>query len=414
MAGGVLDSALASLATFEIGYVAVRYLDPIVLGGYALCFRALFLAGNFPSQLIYTPIEAKVVDFHQIDRLNLLVRTTRRGLLPAILSALAVSLWIFAVPDTVPSPAVWALTITAIPSAFLSPVQDHVRRMLHSGGATWWAVGVSTIQVCIVTGYILIFLEFELDIVWIPFGALAAANLISLLFGVGVASWVSRHRTLDVKFSLKKLLRPGSWLLATGLITGLGAFLVGVLVARLASIEALGYAEGARVVSQPLIVLALGLTWVLGPRSMEAARRQRREKALHISRMYRWVLGVIAVGYLMVFGLEWNLNPFHVLLPNAYEIAGLVAAMILANLVFLWPQPERRELIGVERTVNLTKVEAVGNVIRTAIGATAGQIGAFAVPGGLFALGIARWFGYRTGLRAHYHRNHGDANKMVG
>jgi hypothetical protein len=74
-------------------------------------------------------------------------------------------------------------------------------------------------------------------------------------------------------------MRSGRWLLAIEAITARATFLASVIVSRLDTPQALGYAEAARIVGQPIFVLAVGLSAVLNPRAMEAGAYRDRAAA---------------------------------------------------------------------------------------------------------------------------------------
>src|SRR5215210_6370062 len=120
-----------------------------------------------------------------------------------------------------------------------------------------------------VTGGIWVLTSAGADVWWIPFGALAFANVLSLTFGLVAAGRMTKPVQSPVSF--RSVMRSGRWLLLVGLLPTGSAFLAAVLVSRFSSTETLGYAEAARVLGQPILVLALGISASLGPRSMEAA-----------------------------------------------------------------------------------------------------------------------------------------------
>jgi O-antigen/teichoic acid export membrane protein len=89
------------------------------------------------------------------------------------------------------------------------------------------------------------------------------------------------------------LMRSGRWLLAIEAITAGATFLASVIVTRLDTPEALGYAEAARIVGQPIFVLAVGLSAVLNPRAMEAGASRDRTAARHVARPYALLLAIV-------------------------------------------------------------------------------------------------------------------------
>ena len=57
------------------------------------------------------------------------------GMGPAFAAAVAMVLWTLLAPPSVPPTVVTALSVTGMLTAFISPIQDHVRFMLHIGRA---------------------------------------------------------------------------------------------------------------------------------------------------------------------------------------------------------------------------------------------------------------------------------------
>lgn len=412
MLAGLLDAGFASLATFAIGIYAVRVLDPTALGGYALAYQAIFLVGIIPANLVFVPVEIRVVEHPPAHRLGHLRRALVLGTGPSLLSALAILLWIPIAPPEIPSTAVVALTVTAIATAALSPMQDHVRRMLHSGGESWTAATVSGAQLA-ASGAALAFLHFsEVHPTWIPFGALAIANACSLLVGLVGARRVARPIDAEApEYRFLELARAGSWLVGGGLLNPATGFVSAALVSRLASAAALGYAEAARVVAQPVWVLAVGISSVLGPRSMEAAQAGRQDQAKSVRRGY--LLPVLGFGALNLawFGSDWVLNPLSWLLPAAYAVPWLVAASILAQVLSATIFPYRSELLGARKEATYTRIEVVASVVRTAVSASASILRAFAIPLGVLAVWIVRWFAIRRALVPIYREERGSVER---
>ena len=404
MLAGLLDAGLASLATFTIGIYAVRVLDPTLLGGYALTYQAIFLVGIIPANLVFVPVEIRVVEHPPRDRLGHLGRALWMGVPASLLAALAVAAWVPIAPPEIPSDAVLALTLTGIATAALSPVQDHVRRMLHSGGESWPAAIVSGTQFVFAVAGLGALHEAGVAATWIPFGALAIANTFSLAAGLIAARRGARNARdgADPDYGFGDLARGGSWLVGGGLLNPATGFVSAALVSRLASAAALGYAEAARVVAQPVWVLAVGLSSVLGPRSMEAARERRIDRTRPVRRAY--LLPIVAFGLVNLgwFGFDWALNPLGWLLPAAYAIPGLVAVSIFAQLLASTIFPYRSELLGARKEATYTRIEVVASVARTITSTSAVVVRAFAIPLGIIAVWIVRWIGIRRALRSVY------------
>lgn len=402
---GVLDAGLSSLATFVIGLYAARYLPPTILGGYALVFSAFMLMTKIPAQLLFKPAEIEIVSFPSPTRLRFLWQTVALGSLPVALSALAIAAWVFVAPPGIPVDVIVGLTCTAVLAAIVSPVQDHVRRMLHMGDGSWYAAAVSAVQLVGAAAGIAVLVNLEVPRSWVPFGALAVANILSLVAGFVLARG-PHEPSAETRLRFGELASAGRWLLLIGLMPLAAGFAAGILVSHLAGAAALGYAEAARVLGQPPFVLSVGLGAVLGPRSMEAARLGRLTEARHLSRMYTLVTLLCGLPYLALVGFAWEWNPAHRLLPNAYAITGLVSATILGNMLIGMDWPYRSELLGAGRAMSLARLEGAANIARTGVATTAAATGAFAIPAGLVTLAAVRSLGYRVALRSVWQGRH--------
>jgi O-antigen/teichoic acid export membrane protein len=404
MSGGVVDAGLASLASFLCGAYASRFLEPVILGAYALAFRAFVVASILPAQLIFSPSEVAATRHAEPIRLQFISRTLRRGL-PAVLSASAlVALWPLVWPAGTARSAIVALNVTAILCTFLSPVQDHVRRMLHIGGSSWRAAIVSvahlaTVMLVLIPAVIWARL---IPVWWIPLGALAIANLVSLIVGLRLAGRRRGVPPAELDQNPRELLRSGRWLLAVGILPSGTAFLTGAVVSHLGSAAAMGYAEAARIIGQPLLVLSTGLNSVLGPRSIEAVQKGDVAHAHRIARGFSSAMLLTGGAYLLIAGSAWWGNPLAHLLPQAYAIDGLVALTITAHLANSLVFPERSQLLARRKERFLARVELSGNALRFAIAFAARALGAMALPAGLLALGMVRWWALRREVRMMY------------
>jgi hypothetical protein len=308
--------------------------------------------------------------------------------------------WLAFAPP-LPGQVLLGLTITGMATAFLSPLQDHVRRMLHIAGRSAQAATVSGVQLMIVLGMLLLLSWAGAPPWWIPFGALAVANLASAVTGLGMASR-SWGGEMAQPPGTTALLRRGHWLLASELVPYGSAFVVSVLVTHLAGAAMLGYAEAARVVGQPILVLAAGLAAAFAPRSLQAAQTRHLVDARRVSRVFATFVPLAGLFYLGWVGWTWWGNPLTWLVPTAYTLNGLVVATVAANICVAVTSPLRSELVGAGRERSLVQVEALGGGVRVAIASLAGTLGALAVPLGLIALALSRWVGCQLLLRTHY------------
>ncbi|HEX6536600.1 MAG TPA: hypothetical protein VF041_18585 [Gemmatimonadaceae bacterium] len=401
VAAGVLDAALSSLASFAVGLYAARLLDPVQLGAYALAFTAYGLAVTVPAQLTFTPLEIAAVSYQQPVRLRFIRRSLVLGGLSTLLPALAIPGWMLFAPRAIPIEVAVGLSVTAVATAIVSPPQDHLRRMLHIAGVSWCATVVSVVQLVVVaTGLVALRLG-GAPPWWAPFGALALANLVSLITGLVLARR-REHAAAVPAIRITDVMRSGRWMLLTSLVPTGAAFIASVIAAHIAGAAILGHAEVARLSGQPVMVLAIGLAATLGPGIVAAAQAREPRRARRVTTGFVAVIAVAAGAYLALVGGRWRWNPLAWLLPNAYTIPGLVAVTILANVTHGISYPARVEALGAGKEVALTKVELVGNAVRVAIAGAAGVLGAFVIPLGILVVGVVRWLGCRVVLRSHY------------
>jgi O-antigen/teichoic acid export membrane protein len=402
VSAGVVDSGLASLATFLVGIAAVRYLDPVSLGGYALTFSAFSLAAVVPAQMLFLPAQVATVALPKDQRLPVLKESLVLGLVPALVPALAVYLCVLAMPADVSAEVRDALLWTAAVCSFLSPIQDHLRRMLHIGGRSWMAALLSLVQLAVSGIAIASMLYAEVPGWWIPFGALSIANLASLAVGLVLLRHELGRGMLGRHLALPELLRSGRWLLLKGLAGPAAGFAAAVIVSHVAGAVALGYAEGARIVGRPVLVFTTGFAAVLGPQSVEAGQKRDRLMGHQVSRTYHGLIGVGALFYFSIAGFDVPWNPLAYLIPNAYEITGLAALTLIATTLSCTLFPQRSELLGGRRAAALARIEVLSSLPKLLIAASASVTLAFAIPLGLLAQALFRWDGYRRELRKMY------------
>jgi hypothetical protein len=179
-----------------------------------------------------------------------------------------------------------------------------------------------------------------------------------------------------------------------GLLDAGTTFAVAAVVLRIAGAAALGYAEAARIAANPVMVLAWGLSAVLGPRSVRAGRELNAEQARHISRTFAGILAAVGAASLALFTADWGGNPMAWLLPNAYVLPGLAGFSILAYLANGFGYPFWWELLGGRLERSIAKAEIRASVVRTLLAGSAEFTHAYAVPLSLFGFGVARLVGF--------------------
>ena len=390
LSAGLVDSGLASLATFAVGVYAARTLDAAGLGVFALHFAAFTLVATLSHQGVFIPMEA--VAARSDAGLRLLRRSLSTVWLPVLASPAVVLLPVLAAPAS--RAPLMGLTAAAV--AVFSPVQDHVRRMLHLDQRSSVAASVSTVQLLVVVGS-LWSLHGTAPAEAVPFLALAVANLVSLTVGMSLTWGILRgegRRSFDNPIPrLGDLLSSGRWLLGAQLASAAGTFIAASLVGRLGSLEALGFADAARIVARPVLVLTTGMTAVLGPRLMRAAGRRADQDGRAIGRTYRFAVAVTVAGYVAVFGWAHPFNPLSTLVPLAYGLPLLVAATVVANGLMGWVLPPRFEAIGSGRATGLLPVDLLAGVAQVTVGALSGWLHAFALPLSHAAFALVRQSG---------------------
>jgi O-antigen/teichoic acid export membrane protein len=397
---GLLDAGLASLASFVVGVYAARFLPASELGAYALFFTAFLLAAVVPAQLILTPAEIAAVGVARGERVGLLRQSWRLAGPSAVIAACLASA-AACLGANVPARSLMALAITTAACSVVSPVQDHVRRTLHLAGFSWRAGLVSLVQLSAVVASLAVFHEAGVPELWRPFGALALANAVSLSVGV-ILVWREVHASSLPRYEARALMGSGRWLLVLELATTAATFLSSVLIIRLANAEALGHAEAARIVAQPMFVLMVGLLAVLGPRSMEAGAARDYQRARSIARPFTVLLVAAGLTYSALTAVPWWGNPFGALVPKAYDLSGLVLASVLGYVVVGLVFPYRSELFGARQERRLPRIAILAGIAQLVVTVSAVWLEAFARPlsGTVFALVL--WVGYRRYREAMY------------
>lgn len=398
---GLIDSGFASLATFVVALTAVSQFDAVDRGVYAVFFTAFLAGALLSNELIFTPAEVAAVALPVPERLSFLPQSLKLGLVPSVLGALAAPIAVIVTASYASTEVAVALATTSAVAIVLSPMQDHTRRMFHISFQSWHAAWVSVVQFVVASLAVAGGLLFEVPLAWIPFGALALANAASLSFAVVIASHgMDARSSASLRFA--PLARKGVWFVLNAAGPAISGFAVAAIVAWLASPEDLGYAESARVVAQPILVFAGGMSAVLAPRAMRAAMDNDRAAARSMSRIYLVGTSLAAVAYLAIVGWNWTLNPMGVIVPSAYVVTGLVALTVVSNTAMAATFLQSAELAGAHREKTLAAISWATGVLWVLGGMTAGVTGAYARPLGALASGFARYGSQSVALSGVY------------
>lgn len=400
LSAGMIDAGFASLATFGTGLVATRYLDAETLGIFAVYYVAFITATVIPRSGLFVPIEVGVLQLEDRGRLTPVGRAVRLAAGPALLAGGVLAV-VAAVITWAEAAVTLPLMATMVATAVVSPLQDHVRRMLHFAGMSWHAGVVSLVQFLGVAIAAAVLLASGVDKVWVPFGSLFAANAASMTAGL-VMVRLGRTGPPSGVESIRVLFESGRYLLLAGLLPPIGGMVVSGLVLRLAGAEALGHAEAARVVTSPILTISTGLAATFRPRSMTAGHTRDQTQAKRLERLFITVLLTLGGGYVAIVSFDWPGNPMAALVPSAYVVGGLVLARGVANLAMDLSAPSMNELVGGRQEAGLVRVEGLGALARTVVAGSASVTKSFALPMGDLCVGIIRRVRYGRMARRYY------------
>jgi len=402
LAASVIDAGIASVATFGAGLTGVRLLSDTNRGVYGVFFTAFFLGSVIVTELILVPAQVVAVNLPLPERLGTLRRSLALATIPGavgILAAFGAAAWTGGVAA---SSVITALTATTVVTIVVSPMQDHVRQLLHIADRSEYAVAVSSVQLVAVAAGIAVMLAADVGRAWIPFGSLAFANIISIAVGFVLAGGHRPSGTTYPELSLRHLVVSGKWLVIRAATPATFAFVAANTVLHLAGAAAYGYAEAARQVAQPVTVLSVGLMAVLGPRAVRAGSRRDSMSGARNRRSFIGLMVIATGAYAAIVGFEWELNPMEWLVPAAYAVTGLVLATVLANMLASVFLIYGRELLGAGHARALAIISVLATPALPLAALTAGSTGALARPLGYIVEGSIRVIGGRWWLRRHY------------
>lgn len=390
---------MSSLATFFVGIFAVRELETEPLAAYALLFSAFLVAGQLSTELVLIPSQIIALDAHPLGRLGMIRHSLPRGAKLSAVGALAVPLGALPLVGEVERTDLVLLAASACALAVVSPLQDHLRAMFHLADQSWVSAGIALAHLS-ATAVGLLVLGSRAPLL-APFGALVLGNTLSI-FVAAVAFFRIKPEHSPQPTS-KQLSSLGVWLLATGVSkTGL-AYASRALVTAVLGTAALGFVEGARVVAQPINVLAMGLIAQVGPRSTAASSKGNRQVAKHWRKRFVQLLAIVALPYIALTSVPWDLNPFFTLAPRAYAISGLTAATLLVALIGCVLRPLRAELLGARLQRIVARVTIAAGAVEIAFIGLGGTIfGAYAVPMGLGAGSIIGIYFFNRTMQNFY------------
>lgn len=398
---GVADAAFASLATFAAGLSAVTLFNDVDRGVYALFFAAFGLGVVLPWNLILIPAEVNAVSYSVVDRMRRAPDTLKMGLRASLVGSASILVAALFSRSLTDSGVIWGLVVTGVVATILSPLQDHMRRLLHIAEQSWRAAAVSGVQLLGVVLSLGVMLLLDAPVAVMPFGSLAFANAASLTTGL-ILGDVRHQKPLHEPLRFWTLAREGRWLLAQAMLPSIAHFAVATIIAALAGAEVLGYTEAARVVAQPVLVFATGLTAVLAPRTMKAAMDRDLAAAHHVRRLYMGLMLAGGFAYLIAASHDWIWNPMGYLVPAAYIVPWLVAAKIVSNMTTASMYLDVSELLGAQLARPMAGIAIVTSPILVLVAFTARSTEAFARPLGLMIRDLIQVGWYRSTIGRHY------------
>ncbi len=408
---GVVDAAVASLASFGAGLTGVTLLGEAERGVYGVFFTAFMLGGILVSELVYVPAQVVAVAEKRPDRLAMTSRALRLGILPGIAGALVAVIAGLLIWDEASTETVVALVASTGLTIVISPMQNHVRKMLHIAERSWDAAKVSIAQLLVVATAVPTMMATPVNRAWIPFGSLAIANILSLSFALVLAR-PEQSTGQQQSLVFRELAISGRWLVLRAALPAAFAFAAANVLVALVGPVIYGYAEAARQVAQPVIVIATGLVSVLGPHSMRASMSFDSHTSWRTWRAYGLAIAGSGIAYALVVGGDWSLNPMKYIVPAAYEVAWLVPVTILANVISAAAMLLISELIGAGRAKLLAGLSAATSPALLIVALTANTTEAFARPLGLIAEGVLRLSGARLLLHRHYSGGRSDTGEV--
>jgi hypothetical protein len=362
---GLVDVALCSLANFTVGVYAARTLDAAQLGLWGLVFSAYLLAVVVPTELAFVPLEARLVRLPLDQQLRSATRTLWVGALPAVPAAVLAMALAAALTADAPATTAGRLAVASVPLCIASPMQDHLRRLMHQGGWSAGAALTAAIQLGAVTTFLVVLHRSALDALFVAPVALGAANVTSLAAGVVLTRRRAGPGPVEALGS-RMVARVGGWLLGAGVTDRVSQFACVALLSTWSGSVAVGRFEAARVASQPVLVLALGVLSVFRRPLMAAAQTGDRDLAGRYRRGFGFLVAAAGLGYVAVAGFSWSLNPVSALTPPAFERAGFLAAVIGATALTATLMAPTTELVGSGRVSTYARAVLAGAVVLVA------------------------------------------------
>ncbi|MCC6434734.1 MAG: hypothetical protein IT196_06855 [Acidimicrobiales bacterium] len=400
---GLADVALASATSFVIGIDAARHLDVVSLGLWGLIFSAYLLAAVVPTEFILVPLEAALVSQSPQRQLRSVPRTLIIASLVGIPASVLAMTLAASFSSGVPSTVAGRTALIGVLLGVTSPLQDHVRRLMHQAG---WSAGAAMVSACqVVVAVVAVIGLHVLGVrgLYIPPLALALSNLSSLTFGV-IAARRRAGPGPGGAIDLYRATRMGSWLLGAGVADRATQFACLALLSLFVGNVGVGQYESTRVAAQPVLVFALGVLSVYRRPMMRSAQERDRRGARRAGRAYAALVFLAAGAYAAVAAVRWQANPLPRLTPAAYDRAGFLVAVLAATAVTAIAMAPTSELVGAGWAKPYARqiVVQAGVLVALCLGALTLGAGVFAWPIALGGRGLLLVVALRRQTRLLY------------
>jgi hypothetical protein len=367
---------------------AVRYQPLDALGSYALGYTAFCLAAAVPAVLVFTPVELRAVEMaHGRRRLSVVGDSLRLGAPVAVAAGVVVSIATLLIPSSTPIGTRVMLAGTMIALVALSPIQDHLRRLLHSAEQSWQAAATSGLHVLSVTGLLIVVLAVgrESD-AWVPFGVLALANLLSTSWALACCRGAGAPFG---RISFRHVRRQGGTLLLGSMASFASGFALMAVLTAAAGPSAAAQVEAVRLCSQPVTVVSVGLLAVLGPRIMSATLGRSSAVTHMLAGRALLLLTTMTAAYICLASLPKEANPLRVLVPRAFEVPWLLPVMVVAQVTLYAAGIYRCVPVALRASAPVLVIEAASGGLAVLLTSLLIGFGPWGAVWGLFAGGWA-------------------------
>lgn len=390
---GVSDSAIASLATFVVAIYAVQQLMLDELAAYSMVFTTFVIVTAAAQYSLFIPYEVEIVGQDDARQLGEPLRALRAvwplllGLTPVCLIGAVVAGYVTGTGTS------WQLAASASVTGILSPIQDHVRRIMHQVGRSNLSAQLSATHAVVAIAVLIVLSAGHLPVskIAMPFIALTSGNIGSLLFAMLITRAYRRSSLDELRQpALSDLIATGKWMAVTGIVPLLSSLIVAAGISILSDPASVGYAETARVVAQPMMVLSAGLVAAHRRSALLVGVTKERADWIEIDRRYIRAFMPLAVIYMLAITYIRVTGPMNDILLKASHVPGLLIVTMLSAMAMAATGLRRISLMGAKQESSVAAVEVSANAVRIMLLGAAATLGAMTIPIGLGLAAVMR------------------------